>query len=122
MTWVPERLKEIAKQVHEGERPRISVRGLLFVFRAQRRGRFIASLVREAFNELRIRTVPDFNYTYLDGVITFEPISVVPQNLPTPPQERVDSEISSKPDVTEQQKCHYYVMQVLHVTHAPGCL
>jgi hypothetical protein len=73
MAWVPDRLREVANQVADGNRPVVSVRTLLSWFGSQRRGRFIMVLIREALAELHLHTEPDVNWTYLDGQIKFFP-------------------------------------------------
>jgi CBS domain-containing protein len=72
MPHIPEELMEIRKRVDAGERPNTSVRILLSWFwGSQRRGRFVTGVIRDALNSLDLATRPDFNHTYLDGVITF---------------------------------------------------
>jgi len=72
--YVPESLKEVAKQVQRGEKPSATVRTLLSWFwGSQRRGAFIVSAIRTALVEVSLKTSPDFNLTYLDDLLTFLP-------------------------------------------------
>lgn len=77
MTYVSphqERLAGIAKALREGESvPPITVRGFLdWFFGSQRRGRWIVSYIRRQLEAVQLRTVPDFESTYLGASITFE--------------------------------------------------
>src|SRR5277367_1624014 len=83
--FVPEPLKEIARQVERGERPSVTVRTLLSWFwGSQRRGQFIVFAIRAALEELVLQTVPDFNLTYIDAQVEFEPAAADPQSVSTP--------------------------------------
>ena len=73
MTWIPAQLREVAAQVAARKRPATTVRTLLSWFGAQRRGLWIVHRIREALKQLELRTSPNFDWTYLDGQITFVP-------------------------------------------------
>lgn len=88
--FVPDRLREIAKQVRQGERPTATVRTLLSWFFAKRRGSFIAEAIRNALDELGITTEPNFNWIHLDGNIAFIP-KPAPSQTPSQPREAVHS-------------------------------
>jgi hypothetical protein len=87
--YVPEKLKEVANRLGQGEQPTATVRELLSWFwSSQRRGQFIVFAIRSALHELSIQTVPDFNLTYIDAQITFLPSTASPpasvtQSAPT---------------------------------------
>lgn len=71
---VPDQLKEIAEGAQRGEKHVATVRILLSWFwGSQRRGSFITSTIRQALAQTKLRTIPDFDATYLDGPITFVP-------------------------------------------------
>lgn len=74
-----DRLKEIAEIINSGKTPDpVTVRTFLSWFYAQRRGFYI---VREIRNELRkasLKTVPDFEYEYIDGLIRFVQVEQEP--------------------------------------------
>lgn len=58
----------------------MTVRTLLSWFwGSQRRGQFIVFAIRAALEALALRTEPDFNLTYLDGMVEFLPVSVPEQ-------------------------------------------
>lgn len=58
----------------------MTVRTLLSWFwGSQRRGQFIVFSIRAALEALALRTEPDFNLTYLDGMVEFLPVSVLGQ-------------------------------------------
>ena len=72
MPHIPDELIEIQKRVQAGEHPAVTVRVLLSWFwGSQRRGRWVASVIREALNALELITFPDFNYTFLDNSVAF---------------------------------------------------
>jgi CBS domain-containing protein len=98
LTWpyVPDSLREIARQVERGERPSVTVRTLLSWFwGSQRRGQFIVTSIRTALERLSLRTVPDFNLIYIDGQVEFVPVSVAEQK-PNEPLTQT-SELSVQP-------------------------
>jgi CBS domain-containing protein len=74
MAYVPERLAEVATRVKQGQTPSATVREFISWFwSSKRRGSFIVSIIRMALAEVKLKTSPDFDATYLDGVITFAP-------------------------------------------------
>lgn len=61
----------------------MTVRTLLSWFwSSQRRGEVIVFAIRAALKALALRTEPDFNLTYLDGLVEFLPVTV-PEQKPT---------------------------------------
>jgi CBS domain-containing protein len=71
--YIPEPLQKIAQQVANGERPQCSVRTILSWYRYERRSRYIVSEINQDLIYLKLGTVPHFDWTYLDGVVTFMP-------------------------------------------------
>src|SRR5262249_10908577 len=69
-----ERLSEIARALKSSDTvPAVRVRSFLgWFFGTQRRGRWIVSYIRERLDEAGLRTVPDFESTYLDADMKFE--------------------------------------------------
>ena len=68
----PEQLLEVAAKVAQGQEPTSTVRIFLSWFwGAQRRGSFIKQVMREALATTKLRTIPDFDETYIDGTIKF---------------------------------------------------
>jgi CBS domain-containing protein len=72
--WQKTRLQDIARALKDSEPvPPVAVRAFLSWFwNSQRRGRWIASWIRERLEEAGLKTVPDFESTYLDAEIKFE--------------------------------------------------
>jgi CBS domain-containing protein len=68
------RLEEVARCLKAGEPvSAVTVRGFLrWFWGSQRRGRWIVSHIREELERAGLRTVPDFESTYLDADISFE--------------------------------------------------
>ncbi len=71
--YIPEPLKEIAEQVHQGGQPTATLRTLLSWYGAQRRGGWRVKKIREALDELKIKTNPDLEWAYIDGDVMFLP-------------------------------------------------
>ena len=68
------RLNDITRALEAGDPvPAVTVRTFLSWFwRSQRRGRWIVSHIREQLQKAGLKTVPDFESTYLDADISFE--------------------------------------------------
>ena len=68
------RLSDVARALRDGEAvPPITVRAFLnWFWGTQRRGRWIVVYIRSRLAEEGLRTVPDFESTYLDAEITFD--------------------------------------------------
>lgn len=74
MEWPPEELQKLAERVCSVSPEQHTVRELLWWYGYERRGRFIVWAIRRDLESLNIRTEPDVEYTYLDGLLTFSPI------------------------------------------------
>lgn len=74
-----ERLTDIARVLKNGEPvPAVTVRAFLdWFFGTQRRGRWIVTYIRSALNEANLKTVPDFESTYLDAEMKFELVAPI---------------------------------------------
>lgn len=82
MANIPPRLAEIAQQVHNNKTPqRETVRTLLSWFSAQRRGYWIVREIRQVLKKLKIDTMPDFEFAYLDAYVNFIPAPSVSEAL-----------------------------------------
>lgn len=67
-----ERLEKIAEQIEKGVvPPQCTVRTLVRWFGAERRGYNIVRNIRSGLERARLRTVPDFEYAYFDGYMSF---------------------------------------------------
>lgn len=73
--YIPETLQKIAEQVYQNEHPTVTVRMLLSWFGAQRRGNLTVRTIREALDELKLKTDPEIEAAYIDGLVKFLPIS-----------------------------------------------
>lgn len=69
-----DRLADIARALKNGEPvPAVTVREFLrWFYETQRRGRWIVTVIRNGLGEAGLRTVPDFESTYLDAEMKFE--------------------------------------------------
>ena len=76
---IPPPLLDVAEKVKQGQAPSHSVREFISWFwGSKRRGSFVVSIIRQALGEVQLRTSPDFDATYLDGLITFIPAAAPP--------------------------------------------
>jgi CBS domain-containing protein len=70
MPDAPSQLVEIRDQLKSGKASvMVSVRTLLSWFNAQRRGQYIVEEIRRTLSGLTLKTDPDFEYAYIDGII-----------------------------------------------------
>ncbi len=68
--WIPKHLGKIAVRLKDGHRVnRITVRELLRMFRAERRGLNKVQEIRAALDNLGLVTEPDFESQWIDGLI-----------------------------------------------------
>lgn len=74
MPYAPAELQDIANRVHAGEAVTMTVRDLLWLFKAQRRGTNVVWYIRMALREVRLTTSPDFEQTYIDARIELRPV------------------------------------------------
>lgn len=88
MMDTPSRLIEISEQIKNGKSPqRETVRTILGWFEIPRRSMWATEKVRNAFNKAGLYTEPDFEYSYLDGLVKFLPI---PTNEPESSSKEID--------------------------------
>lgn len=79
---LPPQLVAISEQVKAGEPPRsASIRMLLSMFNAQRRGYTIVQDIRNALRQLDLTTVPDFESVHIGARVRFV-ASAVPEEAP----------------------------------------
>lgn len=74
MSLAEEKLENIQQQLSKGVAPpHETVRSLLLWFGASRRGWRVCSDIRATLKHYRLKTSPDFEYAYIDGLISFVP-------------------------------------------------
>lgn len=72
MSYVPPQLTEMVDKVKQGHQPASSVREFISWFwGSKRRGSFTVYLIRQALADVGLKTMPDFDATYLDADIKF---------------------------------------------------
>ena len=77
----PDRMSSIAEQLRNGKMVSpVTVREFLSWFGAQRRGYWIVASIREALDQNKLRTDPDFESEYIDAPISF--VLVEPTSQP----------------------------------------
>jgi predicted transcriptional regulator len=70
--YIPTELQAVAAIVGRGEAAATTVRTLISWFwGSKRRGSFVVEAIREALNKLSLKTLPDFEWTYIDGEVRF---------------------------------------------------
>lgn len=65
------KLAQISEQLAEGKTPTSSPRELLAWFHSYRRGSNVVAWIRSELRKRGIVTVPDFEFEFIDGLITF---------------------------------------------------
>ena len=73
--WLTELAKEMKDDISKGVAPalhRLTVRELLDRYKYSKRGVWIVSRIRNRLEELNLRTVPDFEYAWIDSTISIE--------------------------------------------------
>ncbi len=66
--WIPKQIGYISKRLNEGHTVhRVTVRDLLGMFKAERRGLNKVNEIREALDSLGLETVPDFASAWIDA-------------------------------------------------------
>lgn len=73
MVWVPEELRRAQERVTVNQHDFVVVRRFLSWFGYERRGKHVVAMVRRALDELSLYTSPDFEYEWIDGIITILP-------------------------------------------------
>lgn len=68
-----EKLSQAAKKVSEGERPKVTVREFISWFGYTRRHAWAIGRIRRELYKMKLKTEPDFDWTYLDGQVTLLP-------------------------------------------------
>jgi CBS domain-containing protein len=116
-----EKLRAIADQLRKGVRPpRETARTFLLWFGASRRGLNVCHGIRAHLARNGLQTVPDFEYTYIDGTIEFQKATgAKPDDAsPTDPTHRIarlnsanKAPVSVKPDSTIQ---HVVTLMLTH--------
>lgn len=71
---VPEKLREIAKQVEDGHEPEDTPRALLSWFDFRKRSSGNAWVINQALRYLKLATEPDYQYAYVDSLVKFIPL------------------------------------------------
>lgn len=79
-----ERLAAVAQSLRNGEQsPNLTVRSFLSWFYSERRGRWIVQWIRTSLANAGLKTEPDFESTYIDGLIQFVPVEQAPRTSET---------------------------------------
>jgi predicted transcriptional regulator len=95
MSYAPAELQDVATRVHAGETVTLTVRNLLWLFNAQRRGTTVVWYIRMALREVHLATFPDFEQTYIDARVELRPVPLEPalEGLTT---------VTPQPEVSEE--------------------
>jgi CBS domain-containing protein len=108
--WIPKEIGRVATRLKDGHRVnRITVRELLRMFRAERRGLNKVHDIRTALESLGLATDPDFESVWIDGKIRIhlkDGIGVVPAAMVVGASETVDEDVvdEDQPPSAEEQE------------------
>lgn len=75
---IPDQLRDVADRVHDGKKPKHTLRSLLGFFGQARRGSVVNYRIAEALAALDLRTEPDFRSAYIDDQLRFVPADAPP--------------------------------------------
>jgi hypothetical protein len=94
--WIPKEIDSIATRLQNGQRvKRITVRRLLELFDAERRGTQKVQEIKNALNGLNLETEPDFEHAWIDSTIK---IRLKGSSIST-----IDSELDDASDPNEKE-------------------
>lgn len=109
MSTIPERLKEVAERVRNGNEETHTLRDLLGWFDQQRRGSVVNRRIKSALADQGLRTKPDFKSAYIDDELEFV--------LTTPEEEGKGADSNESPEYvghdTERDGSTYQVRRFL---------
>jgi len=71
--YIRDPLPKIAAQVASGERPQYPVREILSWYHYRVRNRYAVEIINRDLASLELGTIPHFDWTFLDGIVTFVP-------------------------------------------------
>ena len=92
-TEVPERLREVAEHVYDGDEQKHTLRDLLGWFGQARRGSVVNRRIARALADQDVRTDPDFRSAYIDDTLTFKPSGVPDEEDEAGEREAVAGEV-----------------------------
>lgn len=72
MSTLDDELQNAVKKVQSGEKYTITVRDLLHLFGASRRGVWICSAIRSALEKYELASVPDFEFAFIDSRVSLK--------------------------------------------------
>lgn len=78
------KLRQIAEEVRNGKSPVASPREILGWFSAERRGIHVVAGIRSELKKYDLITIPDFEYEFIDGLVTFSLKPAAPAPTTTP--------------------------------------
>ena len=107
--WIPKEIDRLSTRLKEGRRiNRITVRDLLRMFKAERRGLNKVHDIRTALESLNLVTEPDFESVWIDGKIRIRlkddsnlVADAIPAGTESVDEEELDEEQASSPEEQE---------------------
>src|SRR5271157_5655406 len=107
--WIPKEIGRMAARLNEGHRVRrITVRDLLRMFKAERRGLNKVHDIRTALESLGLVTDPDFESVWIDGKIRIRlkdasnvVTAAIPAGAEVADEDELDEEQASPPEEQE---------------------
>jgi predicted transcriptional regulator len=93
-----DKIEEIARRVAEGQHPHVRVRELISWFGFTRRHAWAVGSIRRDLRKYNLRTVPDFDWTYLDAEVTFAPLTTKTSTVSNSSIEIITQEVMEPTD------------------------
>src|ERR1035438_264451 len=108
--WIPKEIGRMATRLKDGHRVnRITVRELLRMFKAERRGLNKVQDIRTALESLGLVTEPDFESVWIDGKIRIRlkdasnvATAAIPAGAEVADEDELDEEQDSPPEEQEE--------------------
>src|ERR1700728_894762 len=108
--WIPKEIDRLSTRLKDGRRiNRITVRDLLRMFKAERRGLNKVHDIRTALESLGLMTVPDFESVWIDGKIRIRlkdasnvVTTAIPAGAEVVDEDEPDEEQPSSPEAQEE--------------------
>jgi CBS domain-containing protein len=108
--WIPKEIDRLSTRLKEGRRVhRVTVRDLLRMFKAERRGLNKVHDIRTALESLGLVTDPDFESVWIDGKIRIRlkdasnvVTPVIPAGAEVADEDEPDEELPSSPEAQEE--------------------
>jgi predicted transcriptional regulator len=94
--YIPDKLIEVRERLDKGEKVEpLTVRNFLGWFmNSQRRGWYVVKTIREALDDQKLETFPDFNSAYIDSLIEFRKTPILTKKEAEKQKQQANQDLS----------------------------